>query len=565
MKENKKFIESLARVIESKKVDLGVDSSIAEIKGLAKYMNFESVELPKKYNPNKVANIFATNKADGFQQSCYTSYHALSKDVYIFEKITSEVAKKVSADMLDMLDGDNAVENINNYILEKTDFKNIKISLVDDSSDDEDVKLAKEVFDKLKKANIQMILVENTSEKAKMKSYYSVLNSKLKTTMIGEWTRRYSGAKAEIRDFILLIAIGRIIKDCCTYFRKDINRAKLLLSRKLYPNRIFEDELSLEDIIERIDSVYISELMEETTDIKFPVSLISLWNHCMADIVKETGIIAEYKKTIKDVSTEYAKPYMTKKHITKKIEGFMKDNTFLNMFGYVEADNSCDMEKLDELQKEFIEFSSLLPLPVAKDQSLRFRRLGNIKADGVYYAMFKSLCIDLDGVYSFTHEMFHMIDYMEGLLSLDVNFRELMNKYEEIVTNKIDSLDKSSEIYLAWNSRNKHNKDYYLKGTEIFARLGEIYVSEILGIESSFVNRNLYRGMGEYVYPKDKELASLIKEYFDKLFENIKAKYEIVSFDKGVNNSSKEAENLDTESFLILEGLTGPAEQISFF
>lgn len=526
MEENKKFIESLRRLIKSKKLELGVDSSISDIKGLSKYIDLESIKIPKSFNVNNALKTFATKRVEEFQNAEYSS---LSKDMYIFEKISTEVSKKVSNDMMEILANNNPEENINKYILDKTDFKNIKVSLVSTDTEDATINLAKEVFSKLKNPNIQIVLVENTNANAKIKSYYGILNTKLKASMPGEWRRTTTCTKAQIRDFILLITIGIIIKDSCDYFGKDINRAKSILKERLHPNRIFEENLSYEDVIKKVNSLDISKVIEESRNNAIPISLIPLFNYCIADIVKENNRIMEYDKSIRDMDKNYAKPYMTKKNITKKIKNFMGNNSFLNMFGYVEADETCELEKLNRLEEEFIEFSTLLPMPVLKDQSLRFRRLGNIKADGVYYYIFNSLCVNLDGVYSFTHEMLHMIDFKEGLLSLNNDFKQIINMYTSIVNEQIERLDKSDYIYTTWHSKKKYNKDYYLNGAEIFARMGEIYVSEILGIKSSLVKRNFKKGIDAFVYPVDEELLSLTKVYFDNMFESIKNKHEVVS------------------------------------
>ena len=267
--------------------------------------------------------------------------------------------------------------------------------------------------------------------------------------------------------------------------------------------------------------------------------------------MQETGVILDYEKSIKELTGDYAKPYMTKKNITKKIENFMNDNKFLNMFGYVEADSDCDLEKLNQLEDEFIELTTKIFLPVKKDHSLRFRRLGKMKADGVYVYPFKALCVDLDGVHSFVHEAFHMIDFTEGLLSLDIKFKQIVNKYTSIVTDKVNSLDKGDSFYIEWNSKNKYNKNYYLNPREIFARAGELYVSEILGVKSSLTRRDFSEGDKAYIYPVDREFLDLVKVYFDELFKNLKDKSQIVSFnDEATVEAAIETTNaLDSFNF----------------
>lgn len=529
MEENKRFIESLTRLIESKKTQLGVNSSIAEIKSLVKYMNFEEMKAPKSFNINTTVGRFVTTNEEGYQKKFYNSYMQLEKDAYIFDKISSEVAKKVASDMVKIME-DGTIEDVNKYIIEKTGFKHIKVSLLDDSIDENKMSLIKEVFGKLKKANLQMVLVENTNSEAQTKSCYGILNSRLKANMVGEWSNRVSKVRADIKDFILLIAVGRIIKDCFDYIEKNPDRIKQLLKDDLEPNHVFEEYTSLDELLEKFNLDVVMDTIEKSKGLRYPLQLISLLNHCMKDIVQETGVILDYEKSIKELTGDYAKPYMTKKNITKKIENFMNDNKFLNMFGYVEADSDCDLEKLNQLEDEFIELTTKIFLPVKKDHSLRFRRLGKMKADGVYVYPFKALCVDLDGVHSFVHEAFHMIDFTEGLLSLDIKFKQIVNKYTSIVTDKVNSLDKGDSFYIEWNSKNKYNKNYYLNPREIFARAGELYVSEILGVKSSLTRRDFSEGDKAYIYPVDREFLDLVKVYFDELFKNLKDKSQIVSF-----------------------------------
>lgn len=529
MKENKIFIESLTKLMETKRIQLGVNSSIAELKGLVKYMNFEEIKVPKSFDVNKAMGRLVTVHEDGYQKKFYDSYKQLNRDTYIFDKISSEVAKKVASDISRLME-DGTIEDVNKYIEEKAGFKNIKASLIDDSIDKEELSLLQDVFSKLKKSNLQIIKIENTHSGSEDKDSYGILNSRLNANMIGEWTRRVKKLKVNVRDFILLIAIGRIIKDCFCYIEKNPDRIKELLKTEIYPNTVFEDYLSLDDVVSRFNLDMTIDGIEKSKGLRFPLQLVSLLNYCMRDIVGETSMILDYEKSIRELAGDYAKPYMTKKNITKKMESYMSDNKFLNMFGYVEADNACDLDKLQQLEEEFVELSEKIVLPMVKDHSLRFRRLGKMKADGLYVYPFKALCVDLDGVYTFVHEMFHMIDFTQGLLSLDVKFKDIVNKYSIIVNDNVNSLDKGNEFYIQWNSRNKYNKNYFLNSREIFARAGELYVSQVLGIKSSLIKRDFSEGNSKYIYPLDVELLDLIKVYFDDLFVKMKDEFETVSF-----------------------------------
>lgn len=62
----------------------------------------------------------------------------------------------------------------------------------------------------------------------------------------------------------------------------------------------------------------------------------------------------------------------------------MKNNCFKENFGYVELDNDVDLMKFKKIEREFLEFKKVVPLPELNDHSFRVKKLGRIKADGVY-------------------------------------------------------------------------------------------------------------------------------------------------------------------------------------
>jgi hypothetical protein len=303
-----------------------------------------------------------------------------------------------------------------------------------------------------------------------------------------------------------------------------------------------KDSLTLDDVYQKLNLKTVKELMVEDICERLPREIIRFINLCSIGISNIQIEIEEYEDYLIQSSKDYAQPYMTKKNITQKVQAFMDNNKFLNMFDYVEADVSCDLDKLRRLEKEFVDLSAKLDLPILNNHSLRFRKLGKFKALGVYFPGFKTVCIDLDGVSSFIHEFFHAIDYTQGILSLDYKFNKLASMYSDIVDSNIESLGEDNEIYKMWNSKTKYNQSYFLNKREIFARLGEIYVSEILNIKSSFNAKEL-TGIDTYVYPNNDKLNSMIKSYYDELFSSIKGSYKLVNFKSINNNSSKEKES----------------------
>ena len=85
------------------------------------------------------------------------------------------------------------------------------------------------------------------------------------------------------------------------------------------------------------------------------------------------------------ISSDYARSYETKKNIPLKVQEEMKKSKFLSHFGYVEYDELVDLEKVKVIEKEWQEVNKVINFPVAKNHSLRFRRLGKHKASGLYF------------------------------------------------------------------------------------------------------------------------------------------------------------------------------------
>jgi hypothetical protein len=217
-----------------------------------------------------------------------------------------------------------------------------------------------------------------------------------------------------------------------------------------------------------------------------------------------------FKRQLRD---GYARSYMTKKHIPDKIVKAMEDSQFNETFGYVEFDEDCDVAKIEELYREFRALSNYLKLEEHKEVSLRFRRLGNHKATGLYYPYLKCLCVDISGPpSSFAHELFHMLDYEHGELSRGWGFMKVKELYRE----GFEALAEKQGV----SFKGKYNKDYYFQPTEIFARCGEMYLTKVCKIDNSLVKPDT----AAVAYPWSAEMEQAVKEYFEAyLFPHLKS------------------------------------------
>lgn len=242
-------------------------------------------------------------------------------------------------------------------------------------------------------------------------------------------------------------------------------------------------------------------------------------------------MLPEFLNTLENVKTETteeqegrknAKAYQTKQHITKEKEEKMNTTSFLEIFNYVEIDNSVDLDKFEVIENEFKELRKIIHIPKLNEHSFRIKKLGRHKAAGLYYPFYKTLIVDVNNPDSFVHELGHLIDNLfeeTSILSKQVDFRPIIDLYKDLVTIAIEELEEDNPLKNNWFSKNKYNKNYYFQNTEIFARSFELYLFN-KKIESSLLQKE-YRSA---IYPTDKEFSNKIAIYFDELFKKIPLK-----------------------------------------
>ena len=342
-------------------------------------------------------------------------------------------------------------------------------------------------------------------------------------------------------DLSKIIAKGMLVKQVSEYLSKEDNSVRI--KEKVSKTVVFNKDYYFKTLS---SGTVMNELIEDNGGEVLNIIKIMI-AFSMEEMLKKSFEIYQYEERLKSLSGDYAKTYMTKKNIPKKIEEFMNNNVFLNMFGFVEADADCELEKLNKLSEEFKQLSNQIFLPVSKNQSLRFRKLGKLKASGVYYPGYDTLAVDLDGVSSFIHEMFHMIDFENDILSLNSDFEPLLAEYRQLMDGYVDELGEGNEVYEFWyKGKSKYSRAYYSSNEEAFARMGELYVTDILNITSSFAKIDYSTPIKKVVYPKTKKLLSLIKDYYDNLFITLKDKFNRVDFTED-KNIFKTFENLNME------------------
>ena len=196
---------------------------------------------------------------------------------------------------------------------------------------------------------------------------------------------------------------------------------------------------------------------------------------------------------------------------TPKHQDYMKENSFLTVYRYIEVDEDCDLDKMQELEKEFLALGDILGKH-PYDASIRFRKLGRHHASGLYSPAYQCVCIDVRSPNSYVHEFLHMYDHFHGMLSEGYDFKEIRLQYEACLQEYLSDCE-DPDLKARLNGNSKYNLDYYFVPTEVFARCGELYFTRFRGVDNSLLR--FERG---FDYPENEKLLELIKKYYDQHF-----------------------------------------------
>lgn len=246
----------------------------------------------------------------------------------------------------------------------------------------------------------------------------------------------------------------------------------------------------------------------------FGRALISEIFAYLKDEDEEKYLESEFNRKLSD---DYATSYQDKKNPTDKIIKKMKNNSFNPYFKKVEIDSDVDLDKFYQIEEEWENFSksSLLKLInlLKEKPTLRFRKLGQHNATGLYYPHVNCICVDIRDISSFIHELGHCIDYTlgEDRLSKHYKFKRVISNYKYYFEKQL----------ITSNSKHlKNKKQYFFQATEIFARSFEQYLGIKKGLKSSFLPEKYEQERGFIEFEK---MSKYIVEYFDDLFK----KYDI--------------------------------------
>lgn len=167
------------------------------------------------------------------------------------------------------------------------------------------------------------------------------------------------------------------------------------------------------------------------------------------DLRKENLIVSENTSKLLDKYTierlvELLKEHKYHDYIEIDSEVLLKDNTMT-------VDTIIAM----------LEKINMLNIPVPQKCALKFRKLGNYKASGIYFSFAKQLGVDYRiGMSSYIHELAHHID----LNTKNENRNTMLMKLHDYFDYKID-----------------YRREYYLKNEELIARAAEVSMILLLG------------------------------------------------------------------------------------
>lgn len=238
------------------------------------------------------------------------------------------------------------------------------------------------------------------------------------------------------------------------------------------------------------------------------------------------GISEVMEKELKTIDEEreanvaHAKSFETKRNIPKKILDIMENSVLNERFGYIEYDEMCDTEKIETVNLQLLNFvNTYFPNVNLKGVSLRFRRLGNHRANGLYYPAYRCIAVELSHPSSFVHEFGHMLDYTNGMLSNTLRSQEFKKVYDEYVSlldRKLGADDGAKALFQKGGKSSKYN--YYTKETEVFARCFELYISASLKMDNTIMRSEDDYKEDKYVYhADDKSFVEIVVKYFDSL------------------------------------------------
>lgn len=315
----------------------------------------------------------------------------------------------------------------------------------------------------------------------------------------------------KVLDLNYIVAICKLLESCYKYIDKDTS---FLYN---YRNSYYGLEYTIDDFRKLIDVSFLANhktILDEKIE-----SLICECSIAVTHIQSSEMLTESYER---ELDNEYSKSFETKKNIPQKIKAVMNNNNFLESFNMVELDETVDIEKFYMIENEFMLVKEKLNLDrfINKNGELRFKRLGQHRANGLYYPHSRCICVDLNNPSSFIHQIGLLIDNsicQNGNASSNPDFRLIAVEFKKELEKEANLLSENEENKKIVNSY-KRKRAYYHTPTEIFARSLEMYLIISKNMTSSLLPNAEILCL-ENGYPRASErLMARINEYFSEIF-----------------------------------------------
>lgn len=493
-----------------------------------------SVKVEKK---QIVENIFRKKGLPTLLSEVKFSIDTTDSSINILKKFISAIKKTFKKDYEMTSDKYNYFDKINIHPLYQ-----VKVEKLEDSDEKfrEYVTRLVKATSSLAKAkeepNVVKVTVKNGEEEY---IGYSLVNGEIRKSFhrTGRAFRRNSPyGYLNLFDIPSLLAETIAVQSLIKFTENNRELMKYLVveENRQHPNsyRFVADSLGIELMDEYGFSYEEAFDTQDDTSFENTITKVGTLRHVITDellqfVVKEfvnQTNYAQYKaKEEYNERSAYAKAFQTKKQIKLSHQEKMKDNAFLERYGYVELDNDVDLEKFEIVEENFKQLIKVVAIPNRKDYSFRIKKLGKLRAEGAFYPFYKTTIFDINHPDAYIHESFHQIDSIlgeekgEDYYSETLAFRHLLDAYTTLMAHAIQGLPKDHPFRMQWEGTTKYNKPYYLKPTEVFARTGEIYISQ-KGFEPNSLFKEAEELQKEAVYPFEESFVKQVIAFFDNLF-----------------------------------------------
>ena len=222
----------------------------------------------------------------------------------------------------------------------------------------------------------------------------------------------------------------------------------------------------------------------------------------LEDAQREGQNFLAQKKYLKENTGKIATAWMDKKDTDELHKRLAEESVLNDSFAKIELDNDVTEEEFADFEKAWQETKDMLPpIPKGLEPTLRIRKLGKHRANGIYFPTKNTVGIDVRTSEATVHEMAHYFDLaVNNNASLSAPFRSVVTDYTKNLRMPPDMTSKSS---------------YYSTPTEIFARGYELYAHERLGVNNRLVRPDKFDRFDYAPFQQNPEMKERMFRFFD--------------------------------------------------